>query len=262
MSERIASPDEPLLIVRDLRKVFGSYVAVDDVSLEVREGTTTGVVGESGSGKTTLAKMILGIVVPDSGEVRVCGHDVLHLRGRALRKARADIQYVPQHPQASFNPRATVGRSIRFNMRLHNIPRAEQDALVRTVLDQVGLPQSAAAKYPKEFSGGQLQRLAIARALAVSPRVLVCDEPVTALDKSVQAQVLNLLADVQRDQGLSLLFISHDLAVVEHMADEVVVMLHGKAVECGPAHEVSANPQHEYTKRLLAAGHIGEQRAL
>ena len=243
-----------LLSAQHLVKRFGNgFIAVDDVSIHVNAGETLGIVGESGSGKSTTAKMILRLIDADAGEVTFDGLNLRRLRGKALRDVRRRLQLVPQNPQTSFNPRLTIGESVAFNMRVHGV--AKRDALARVpgLLDRVGIPAAHAVKSPRELSGGQLQRCAIARALATDPSLVVCDEAVSALDKSVQAQVLNLFAQLQAETGVAFLFISHDLAVVEHIADRVVVMQQGKVVEEGTAAALWSSPQHEYTRSLLDA---------
>ncbi|OPX14937.1 ATP-binding cassette domain-containing protein [Gordonia sp. i37] len=245
---------QPLLQATDLVKTYGNgHKAVDGVSLEVSAGEIVGVVGESGSGKSTTGRMILGLLKPDSGSVRFDGADIHSMSRARLHELRARMQVVPQNPQTSLNPRLTIGASMEFNMRVHGIARAERQQRVSDLLGRVGMAPTYARRYPHQMSGGQLQRVAIARALATEPQLVVCDEAVSALDKSVQAQVLNLIADLQRDMNVAFVFISHDLAVVEHISDNVVVMNHGKVVEYGSAEQVWSNPQDEYTARLLSA---------
>jgi len=242
----------PLLRVTDVVKRYPNGVlAADHVSFAVDAGRTLGIVGESGSGKSTTARMVLGLVVPDSGSIVYDGRELVGRRKGSLRDVRREVQVVPQNPQTSFNPRASIVESIRFNAR---VTRTEigRDGILE-MLERVGIAPGNAVKYPHELSGGQLQRCAIARALVTGPRLVVCDEAVSALDKSVQAQVLNLLAEVQRDLGVAYVFISHDLAVVEHIADDVVVMSRGRVVESGPAAAIWADPQEEYTRTLLDA---------
>ncbi|MEV7908581.1 dipeptide/oligopeptide/nickel ABC transporter ATP-binding protein, partial [Streptomyces anulatus] len=220
---------EPLLSATGLSKRFPNGVAaVDDVSLTLHRGEILGLVGESGSGKSTTAKMILRLVRPDAGRVVFAGHDLTDARGARLRKLRARLQLVPQSPQTSLNPRLTVGEAIAFNLRAHGWRRSAIQARVADMLDRVGVSPADAGRYPHEMSGGQVQRVALARALATDPELIVCDEAVSALDKSIQAQVLNLLAELQRETGVAILFISHDLAVVEHIADRVAVMYLGR----------------------------------
>ena len=255
----------PLLEVRDLVVTFRQHYgalgirsrlieAVRGVSLDVARGETLGLVGESGSGKTTLARAVLRLIEPDSGSVRLGGVDVLALAPGPLRALRRRMQLVFQDPRASLNPRMTCGRAVREGLEIHRIATgAEADARVARLFEEVGLPRGAMNRWPHELSGGQRQRVGIARALAVDPELLVCDEPVSALDVSVQAQVLNLLADLQAQRRLALLFISHDLAVVRHLAPRVAVMYRGRIVEEGPAEQVYSQPRDEYTKRLLAS---------
>jgi oligopeptide/dipeptide ABC transporter ATP-binding protein len=245
---------EVLLDAVDLTKTFGNGTrAVDSVSLLVNRGETVGLVGESGCGKSTTAKMLLRLLSPDSGSVRFDGVDLLAARGKQLRAMRKRLQVVPQNPQTSLNPRLTVRASIEFNLRAHDFPKSEWKSRVAGLLDRVGLAERHAEAFPHEMSGGQLQRAAIARALASEPDLVVCDEAVSALDKSVQAQVLNLLVELQRDLGVAYLFISHDLSVVEHISDRVVVMYLGKVVEEGTAADLWSSPKHPYTTTLLSA---------
>jgi ABC-type glutathione transport system ATPase component len=244
----------PLLSVQHLSKRFGNGVhAVDDVSLELAPGETLGIVGESGSGKSTTAKIILRLLDADDGMIEFEGQDLRKLRGGALRAIRRRLQLVPQNPQTSFNPRLTIGDSIAFNLVVHGTGRRQAQELAAALLERVGVAVVHAGKRPRELSGGQLQRCAIARALATEPMLVICDEAVSALDKSVQAQVLNLFSELQRETGVAFLFISHDLAVVEHLADRVVVMQHGRVVEQGPALELWQRPTQEYTRSLLDA---------
>jgi peptide/nickel transport system ATP-binding protein/oligopeptide transport system ATP-binding protein len=244
----------PLLTVEHLSKRFPNGVqAVDDISLQVLSGETVGIVGESGSGKSTTAKLVLRLLDADSGTIRFEGLDLRAFRGAALRSVRRRLQLVPQNPQTSFNPRLTIGESIAFNLTVHGTPRKPARAHAMALLERVSVATGHASKYPHELSGGQLQRCAIARALATEPVLVICDEAVSALDKSVQAQVLNLFAELQRDSAIAFLFISHDLAVVEHVADRVIVMQHGRIVEEGSANQLWLHPSHEYTRALLDA---------
>jgi peptide/nickel transport system ATP-binding protein len=255
MSE-IVTPARPreLLRVDDLYKRYDNgVVAVDGVSLVVNEGETLGIVGESGCGKSTTGKLILRLLEPDRGNVIFDGHDLTHVSQSRMRSVRAKLQFVPQNPQTSLNPRLKISSSITFNLRAHGWSRQDAKRRVVDLLDRVGIPASYASRYPHELSGGQLQRVAIARALSTDPKLIVCDEAVSALDKSVQAQILNLLADLQRDLGVAYLFISHDLGVVEHLSDRVVVMYLGRVVESAPAHELWAEPAHPYTRALFAS---------
>ena len=252
----------PLLQVSDLSIVFptpaGAVRAVDGVSFAVEEGTTVGLVGESGSGKTTVGRALLKLTPSTAnvgGRAEFAGREVLGISEREFRPLRREIQMIFQDPFNSLNPRQRVESIVAEPLEIHcrELSRADRRARVAELLDQVGLPREAAARYPHEFSGGQRQRVGIARALAARPRFIVCDEPVSALDVSVQAQIVNLLQDLQELLGLTYLFIAHDLAVVEHISDHVLVMYHGRLVESAPAEMIYRDPQHEYTRRLLAA---------
>ena len=243
----------PLMRASGLVKTFGSHRAVDEVSFDVAPGEILGIVGESGSGKSTTGKMCLGLMKPDAGVVEFDGIDLARQSRAAMRALRARLQVVPQNPQTSLNPRLTIAGSMEFNMRAHGMAAPRRKALVVELLERVGLAEAHATRYPHQLSGGQLQRVAIARALSTSPDLVVCDEAVSALDKSVQAQVLNLIADLQKQLGVAFVFISHDLAVVEHICDNVVVMYHGKVVEQGSAQQIWSAPTHDYTASLLAA---------
>ena len=235
--------------------------ALDDVSIELKAGKTLAVVGESGSGKSTLARCLLQLQALDSGEVLFAGQDLAKLDGAALRQVRKNLQMVFQDPFASLNPRMRVGEIVAEGLLIHGLGNAaEQQAKVIAMLKRVGLSESDMQKYPHEFSGGQRQRIGIARALVLSPTVVVCDEPVSALDVSIQAQILLLLKELQAEMALSYLFISHDLRVVRHIADDIVVMHQGKVVEQGQIEAVYQRPQHPYTQNLLAA--IPGKRAL
>jgi peptide/nickel transport system ATP-binding protein len=254
----------PVVEAKHLRKEFRlrtglfrskSLVAVSDVSFDVARGRTVGLVGESGSGKTTVAMLAMRLLDATGGEARLDGTDLLKLTARQMMAFRRRIQIVFQNPYASLNPRRSIGRTLAEPMRIHGLGANEGERYerARRLLERVGLPQEAMQRYPHEFSGGQRQRIAIARALAVEPQVLICDEPVSALDVSVQATVLNLLLDLQESLGLAYLFISHDLAVVKYMSDEVLVMRSGEVVERGTPEEIFHSPQHEYTRKLLDA---------
>ena len=228
--------------------------ALDNVSIRLRTGSTLAVVGESGSGKSTLARCLLQLQPLDSGEVLFQGKDLAKLSGQGLRETRRDLQMVFQDPFASLNPRMRVGEIVGEGLLIHGLgSREEQKSQVLQMLKRVGLKPEDMQKYPHEFSGGQRQRIGIARALVLSPKVLVCDEPVSALDVSVQAQILLLLKELQAEMALSYLFISHDLRVVRHIANDIVVMNQGKIVEQGDVAQVYANPSQTYTKQLLNA---------
>ncbi len=255
----------PLVEARRLRRTFkagggilsaGRRVvrAVDGVDLEIREGETLGIVGESGSGKSTLGRLLLGLLAPDEGTVRFDGRDLGSLDAGELRALRRQMQVIFQDPYASLNPRMRVGRIIGEGLEVHGLARGRQlRERVLQLMARVGLDEDAYDRYPHEFSGGQRQRIGIARALAVGPRFIVADEPVSALDVSIQAQILNLLVDLQRELRLTYAFISHDLRVVEHVSHQVAVMYLGRIVERAPARAIYENPLHPYTKALLSA---------
>jgi oligopeptide/dipeptide ABC transporter ATP-binding protein len=246
-----------------LRRSARKIRAVDGVDLEVRSGETLGLVGESGSGKSTLGRLLIRLLEPDAGSVRFDGTDVTALGARDLRRMRKQFQIVFQDPYGSLNPRMRVGTLVGEPLVIHAIgaSRAERGERVAQLLREVGLDPEAARRYPHEFSGGQRQRIGIARALACSPRFVVCDEPVSALDPPVAAQIVNLLGDLQERHGLTYLFVAHDLRLVRHFADRIVVLYLGKVVERGPAAEVLREPLHPYTRALRAsvpAGRPGE----
>ncbi len=256
---------EPLVIVRDLVKYFpvrkgvfsrisGAVRAVDGVSFAIPRGKTLSIVGESGSGKTTTGRLVLRLIEPTSGNVAFDGADVTRLERRGLRTLRKRMQLIFQDPYGSLNPRMTVYSVLAEALAAHSIvPREMRRDRVAELLERVGLSAEAADRYPHEFSGGQRQRIGIARALAVEPDLIVADEPVSALDVSIQAQILNLMADLQTQLGLTYLFISHNLSVVRHISDHVAVMYLGRLVETAPVEELFARPVHPYTTALLAA---------
>lgn len=253
-----------LLSVRELRVSYptpgGVVQAVRGVSLDIAAGETVGLVGESGCGKSTLGKAIMRLTPASSGTVVVDGHDVTRLSPRRLRPLRPLMQMVFQDPHGSLNPRHRVGQLIGQPMSVAGRPRREIEVRVQELLAKVGLPPIAATRFAHEFSGGQRQRIGIARALALQPKLLICDEPVSALDVSVRAQIINLLQDLQTELGVSYLFISHDLAVVRHVCDRLLVMYLGQVVESGPTEALWAQPKHPYTRLLLAASPVADPR--
>ncbi len=257
--------NKAIVSVRGLKKYFpirggvfsrvSDYVrAVDDVELEVKTGTTVGLVGESGSGKTTLGKTVLRLLAPTAGKIFFEGEDITELDSTRLRLLRREMQMIFQNPYGSLNPRMNVGSLVSEGISIHNtVKKEERREFVVRLLGEVGLGTDVMSRYPHEFSGGQRQRIAIARAISLHPKFVVCDEPVSALDVSVQAQIINLLKDLQKKHGLSYLFISHDLRVVKHVSDLVAVMYLGKIVEIAPSDEIYSNPVHPYTKILISA---------
>ena len=237
-----------------LQRVVNQVKAVDDVSFFVKKGETLGLVGESGCGKTTVGRSMLRLIEPTAGEVRFEGKDVLALKGRELKAVRRDMQIIFQDPYASLDPRVPIGESIMEGLHIHRIgtPKERMDIMLGT-LKKVGLEDYHARRYPHEFSGGQRQRIGIARALALRPSFIICDEPVSALDVSIQSQVLNILRDLQKEFGLTYLFIAHNLSVVEHVSDRVAVMYLGKMVELTTRDELYRKPMHPYTQALMSA---------
>jgi oligopeptide/dipeptide ABC transporter ATP-binding protein len=270
--------DAPLVQIRNLEKYFPQKVAwavdddvngvrraltrkkasvraVDDVTLDIVEGETLGLVGESGCGKSTLGRTVLRLLDPTAGTLKFADRDITRLDQKALRPIRREMQMIFQDPYASLNPRMTVGTALSEPIEIHALaksPRAAQER-VAELLNKVGLSPDAIGKYPHEFSGGQRQRVGIARALAVQPRFIVCDEPISALDVSIQAQIVNLLQDLQQEDNLTYLFISHDLKIVQHICNRVAVMYLGKIVELAPAKKLYSAPKHPYTQALLSA---------
>jgi len=259
--------EEPLVQVRDLVKHFpitsgvflqrkvGAVQAVDGVSFDVRRGETLGIVGETGSGKSTTARLVMRLLDATSGEIRFDGKDITRVKGAKLKAVRRDMQMIFQDPYSSLNPRKTIGSIIAEPFVIHGLlpGKGERRRAVQELLETVGLNPEHYNRYPHEFSGGQRQRIGVARALALKPRLLIADEPVSALDVSIQAQVLNLLRQLQQEFGLTLIFIAHDLSVVRHMCDRVAVMYLGRFVEIGDADALYATPRHPYTGALLSA---------
>ncbi|MCE2982278.1 MAG: ATP-binding cassette domain-containing protein [Parachlamydia sp.] len=256
--------NEPLLSVRGLKKYYpiyaglfrkevGSFKAVDDISFTIREGEVLGMVGESGSGKSTAARASIRLIEPTAGEITFAGASLTNLNANELKKIRKSIQIVFQDPYASLNPRKTIQESIGEALRYHGLALNQNEEVeqIEKVLQQIGLPASVMQRYPHEFSGGQQQRICIGRALSLQPKLIVCDEAVSALDVSIQAQILNLLIELKEKFNLSYLFISHDLSVIRHIATQTVVLHQGKIVEKGLTEQLFDDPQQEYTKTLL-----------
>jgi len=273
VSEHDSSGNGALLSVKELHKHFpirkgilvertvGQVKAVDGVSFDISEGETLGLVGESGSGKSTTGYCVLQLIKPTSGSIRFMGQELTEIGREELRHMRREMQIVFQDPYASLDPRMTVGGIVAEPLEVHGIgTRRSRTETVRRLLDIVGFNPNFTNRYPHEFSGGQRQRIGIARALALNPKLIVCDEPVSALDVSIQAQILNLLKELQRDFSLTYLFISHDLAVVRTMSDRIAVMNQGKLVEIGTAHQIYNEPKDEYTKALFTAVPVPDPR--
>ena len=266
---------DELLVAQDVKKYFpvtrgivfqkevASVKAVDGVSFALHEGETLGVVGESGCGKSTMARCIMKLLEPTGGKITFRGHDITKLSRAEMRPFRREMMMIFQDPYASLNPRKRVGFIVAEALQVHKLGTdAEIKRRVQELLEVVGLNPEHYNRFPHEFSGGQRQRIGVARALAVNPKLIVCDEPVSALDVSIQAQILNLLKDLQDEFGLTYLFIAHDLAVVRSMSDEIAVMQSGKIVETGPAEQVYTQPTHEYTKSLLTSVPIPDPREM
>ncbi|MCL2408636.1 MAG: ATP-binding cassette domain-containing protein [Oscillospiraceae bacterium] len=252
---------ENLIEIKNLKKHFktpnGTVHAVDGISFDIKRGETVGIVGESGCGKTTTGRAAIRLIEPTAGQVFFEGKDIFSMGRRALNKARKDMQIIFQDPFSSLNPRMTVFDTIALPLKYHQIisgsKKVDIERRVIELMETVGLAERLINTYPHELDGGRRQRIGIARALAVEPKFIVCDEPVSALDVSIQAQILNLLKKLQKDRGLTFIFITHDLAVVKHFSDTIIVMYLGLEVEKAPANELFANPMHPYTKALLSA---------
>lgn len=247
---------EAILKVSDLTKMFENrkkieFYAVDHVSFQVMPGQTVGIVGESGSGKSTLAKLLCCLEEPTEGQIRLCGQEIGKRKGKKQREMYRKLQMVFQDPVSSFDPRRTLGDGIGESLRNHGMSREEAQKRVELLLEQCGLPEEFAGRYPHEVSGGQCQRAAIARALAIEPQLLICDEATSALDVTVQKQIMELLDRMRKEKNLTILFICHNLALVQSFCDQILVMKQGKIVEEGKPEEVIRHPQHAYTKQLV-----------
>ena len=253
------SEQTPLIETRALKKYFktskGVLHAVDDINMKIEKGSTLGVVGESGCGKSTLGRVVLGLIGATSGEIYYKGRDTVKFSKREMRGLRKEMQIIFQDPYASLNPRMSVSEIIAEPLRVNGIlrNRREIDRRVKELMDTVGIASRLANAYPHELDGGRRQRVGIARALSVNPEFIVCDEPVSSLDVSIQAQILNLMMDFQKEMGLTYMFITHDLSVVKHISDEIMVMYLGQCVERAPSRELFAQPKHPYTQALLKA---------
>jgi ABC-type glutathione transport system ATPase component len=257
----------PLLRVADLEVAYPgkgfrapAFRALKGVSITINPGETLGLVGESGSGKTTLGRAVLGLAPVVGGSIRYDDREIAHLSRRARRELSSDIQVVFQDPYSSLNPAMTIGQILREPLLARGVAGSEARARVQDLLDRVNLPQDAVDRLPRDFSGGQRQRIAIARALALDPQLIVCDEPVSALDLSTQARVLDLFIEIQERTGVAYLFISHDLSVVRHISHRVAVMYHGEIVETGDGDQVTSAPQHPYTQKLMLAAPVPHPR--
>ena len=254
---------DDVIRIKSVSKAFGGggllrhsagVKAVDEVTLSVQSGQTLGIVGESGSGKSTLLRMALRLIQPTSGTVEVNGQDIWTLKGADLKAFRRKVQPIFQNPASSFNPRQSIGQILTAPLEVHGIgDRDSRRTKVEALLERVGLPKDAIDRHPHQLSGGQKQRIAIARAVILQPEVVMADEPTSALDVSVQAQVLDLFDDIRRDLGLTAIFVSHNLAVIRQVSDQIAVMRHGQLVEYGAADQVFGDPRHDYTKTLIAA---------
>jgi peptide/nickel transport system ATP-binding protein len=259
----VTAPVSPLLELRQVGVEYPTrgwrkppFSALRDVSLSLKPGETLGLVGESGSGKTTLGRAVLGLAPVTSGSIRFEGREISGLSARARRELSSSIQVVFQDPYSSLNPAMTVEAILAESLTVHGASRADAGKRVRQLLDQVQLPADAGSRYPREFSGGQRQRIAIARALALEPKLIVCDEPVSSLDLSTQARILDLFIEIQEQTGVAYLFISHDLSVVRHISHRVAVLLKGEIIEVGDGATVTSTPSHPYTQRLLLASPV------